>query len=313
LPCSRRRWRSATPSVERSASLFVDCRCELSEGIVSWPERGALLWTDIHACRLWIKDGPGARAWAVPDRLGSFAICESGKLLLGLAKGLVIADIDDPWDGVLPVTRIADVERDMPATRINDGRTDRAGRFVFGTMNEEDGHPATGSFYQWSTAAGLRRLDLPPVGIANSICFSPDGNTMYFCDSPDARIMQCRYDSAAAAVSDVREFAVLPPDQGHPDGSIVDASGYLWNAAWGAGLVRRYRPDGTIEREIAVPAKNPTCVVFAGTALNELYITTARQDMSPAELERMPHAGGIYRADVPDVAGLRDVPFRDRR
>jgi sugar lactone lactonase YvrE len=312
LPCWRRRWRSATSSVERPAALFVDCRCHLAEGIVSWPERSALLWTDIHACRLWIKDAGGARAWAVPDRLGSFAICESGKLLLGLAKGLYVADIGDAADGVLPATWIADVEPDLPSTRLNDGRTDRAGRFVFGTMNEEEGHPATGSFYQWSTAAGLRRLDLPRVGIANSICFSRDGNTMYFCDSPTRRIMQCRYDSAAAAVADVREFAVLPPDQGQPDGSVVDADGCLWNAAWGIGLVRRYRSDGTIEREIPLPAKNPTCVVFGGAALNELYITTARQDMSPLELERVPHAGGIYRAEVIDVAGLRDAPFRDR-
>ena len=199
----------------------------------------------------------------------------------------------------------------MPSTRINDGRTDRSGCFVFGTMNEEDGHPATGSFYQWSAAAGLRRLDLPRAGIANSICFSPDGATMYFCDSPTGRIMQCRYDAASAAVANVVKFAMLESSEGQPDGSIVDADGCLWNAAWGAGLVRRYRPDGTIEREIAVPAKNPTCVVFAGTALNELYITTARQEMSPTELERVPHAGGIYRADVTDVTGLRDAPFRD--
>jgi L-arabinonolactonase len=311
LPCSPGRWRSATSSVDRSASLFVDCRCHLSEGIVSWPERGALLWTDIHACRLWIKDAAGARSLALPDRLGSFAICESGRLLLGLATGLFTADLDDAADGTLAVTRIVEVERDVPSTRINDGRTDRSGHFVFGTMDEDEGHPATGSFYQWSTAGGLRRLDLPRVGIANSICFSPDGRTMYFCDSPTGRIMQCRYDAAAAAVSDVVEFAMLQSSEGQPDGSIVDADGCLWNAAWGAGLVRRYRPDGAIDREIAVPAKNPTCVVFAGAAMNELYITTARQDMSPMELERVPHAGGIYRADVSHVTGLRDAPFRD--
>lgn len=293
MRCSPGRWRSATPSHERSATLFVDCRCHLSEGIVWWPERDALLWTDIHARRLWIKDAAGVRVWAVPDRLGSFVIGESGRLLLGLAAGLFTADIDDSSDGTLRVTRIAEVEPEIPATRINDGRTDRSGHFVFGTMNEDEGHPATGSFYQWSTAAGLRRLDLPRAGIANSICFSPDGGTMYFCDSPTRRIMQCRYDAASAQVADVREFARLTIEEGQPDGSIVDAEGNLWNAAWGAGLVRRYRPDGTIEREIAVPAKNPTCAIFAGAALSELYITTARQEMTPLELERVPHAGGI--------------------
>ncbi len=260
-----------------------------------------------------MHDEAGTRSWPLPDRLGSLALCESGALLLGLATGLFRADIGTTADGTPAVTLLADVERDLPSTRINDGRTDRAGNFVFGTMNEADGHPALGSFYQWSTAAGLRRLDLPPVGIANSIAFSPDGGTMYFCDSPTGRIMQCRYDAASASVSDVRAFATLASEEGQPDGSIVDAKGYLWNAAWGAAMVRRYRPDGTLEREIALAAKNPTCAVFGGAAMNELFITSARQDMSPAELERTPEAGGIYRAHVEDVVGLSDARFRDGR
>lgn len=244
------------------------------------------------------------------------APCASGRLLLGLATGLFVADgaaVAGAADGsMLAAAPVADVERDLPSTRINDGRTDRAGNFVFGTMNEDEGHPALGSFYQWSTAAGLRRLDLPRVGIANSIAFSPDGRTMYFCDSPTGRIMRCRYDAASAGVSEVREFATLAAGQGQPDGSIVDAEGCLWNAAWGAATVRRYRPDGSLDREIALPAKNPTCLVLGGAGLNELFITSARQDMSPAELERVPDAGGIYRAHVQHAAGLPDSLFQDQ-
>lgn len=293
------------------ATLAVDCRCYLGEGIVWWARHGALLWTDIESSRLWISDGEGARSVALPARLGSLAPCTSGALLLGLEHGLYHAHLDDTTPGGIRMTALADVEADQPSTRLNDGRTDRAGNFVFGTMNQDEGHPATGSFYQWSAAAGLRRLDLPRVGIANSICFSPDGGTMYFCDSPRRRIMTCRYDAGAAAVSDIRVFAELGTSDGFPDGSIVDADGCLWNAAWGAGTVRRYRPDGSIEREVSVPAKNPTCAVFGGPALNELYVTTARQEMSPGELERTPEAGGVYRAVIDDVRGLPDAPFSD--
>lgn len=293
------------------ATLAVDCRCYLGEGIVWWASHGALLWTDIESSRLWISDGEGARSVALPARLGSLAPCTSGALLLGLEHGLYHAHLDDTTPGGIRMTALADVEADQPSTRLNDGRTDRAGNFVFGTMNQDEGHQATGSFYQWSATAGLRRLDLPRVGIANSICFSPDGGTMYFCDSPRRRIMTCRYDAGAAAVSDIRVFAELGTSDGFPDGSIVDADGCLWNAAWGAGTVRRYRPDGSIEREVSVPAKNPTCAVFGGPALNELYITTARQEMSPGELERTPDAGGVYRAVIDDVRGLPDAPFSD--
>jgi sugar lactone lactonase YvrE len=300
--------------VRHAASLFVDCRCTLGEGIVWWARHRALLWTDIEAARLWMQDEGGLRSWELPARLGSLAPCESGGLLLGLEHGLVRAEFDRSIPGeprLLPLIPLVSVEVDLPSTRLNDGRTDRAGNFVFGTMNQADGHPATGSFYQWSARSGLRRLALAPVGIANSICFSPDGGTMYFCDSPQRRIMTCRYDAASATVSDVREFATLSPSDGQPDGSIVDADGYLWNAAWGASVVRRYRPDGSLDREIAVPAKNPTCPVFGGAALNELFITSAREEMSPGELELRPDAGGVYRALVEDVRGLQDPEVAD--
>jgi sugar lactone lactonase YvrE len=297
-----------------TASLFVDCRCQLGEGIIWWARHRALLWTDIESSELWIHDARGTRAWTLPARLGSFVPCESGALLLGLENGLFRAEIDlasVASDATPSLAPLVEVEPDLPSTRINDGRTDRSGNFVFGTMNEAEGHPPIGSFYQWSARHGLRRLDLPRVGIANSICFSPDGTTMYFCDSPRQQIMSCAYDADGAAVTGIQPFASLGPLDGQPDGSIVDADGCLWNAAWGAGLVRRYRPDGKLDREIAVPAKNPTCVVFGGPALNELYVTSARQEMSEEELARMPEVGGVYRAAIKNVRGLPDRLFAD--
>lgn len=296
----------------RQAELFVDCRCTLGEGIVWWRDRGALLWTDITESRLWMHEASGTRSWALPDRAGSLAPCDSGRLLLGLAKGLAFADLSDADADRLAVVPLADVELDSPSTRVNDGRTDRAGNFVFGTMSEAAGHPALGSFYQWSMRHGLRRLDIPHAGIANSICFGLDGRTMYFCDSPANVIMRARYDAESATVTDVRPFVEIAPTDASPDGSVVDAEGCLWNATWGAAVVRRYRPDGRLDREVPLPAKNPTCPVFGGAGMNELFVTTARQDMSVAELERVPHAGGVYRAVLPGVRGVPDRPFADR-
>jgi L-arabinonolactonase len=295
--------------MRHAATLFVDCRCFLGEGIVWWGAHRALLWTDIERSRLWLHDADGDRSWALPSRLGSLAPCASGALLLALEGGLARAEIDRAGDRPPRLVPLADVEPDLPSTRVNDGRTDRSGNFVFGTMNQADGHPPAGSFYQWSGRHGLRRLALPKAGIANSICFSPDGATMYFCDSPRGQIMACAYDADAASVANIRTFASLAPAEGKPDGSIVDADGCLWNAAWGAGTVRRYRPDGALDLEVSVPAKNPTCPVFGGDGLTELYITTARQDMSDEELARTPEAGGVYRAAIAGVAGLPDALF----
>ena len=299
---------SPTP---QTATPYVDCRCFLGEGIVWWADRRALAWTDIERSTLWMHDAGESRNWKLPKRLASFTPNRSGGLLFALEDGIFRADFDDSEPGGLRLAHLADIEPDLPTTRANDGRADRSGNFVFGTMNQEKGHAPIGSFYQWSTRSGLRRLDLPNVGIANSICFSPDGGTMYFCDTPQAKIMACDYDADSAGVSNVREFAVLGPGQGHPDGSIIDAEGYLWSAVWGGSLARRHRPDGTIEREIPVPARNVSCVAFGGPDLNELYITTARQDISPADLERVPETGGVYRALPDGVRGLPDTLFAD--
>ncbi len=291
-----------------TAELYVDCRCTLGEGILWDPRRRALLWTDIERSTLWLRDDQGLRSWRVPDRLGSFALCASGRVLLALAKGLFVADIDSAAGSDLPVQALAPVEHTVPNTRTNDGRTDRSGNFVFGTFNEAQDAPA-GSFYQYSARDGLRRLDLGGVTIPNSICFARDGRTMYFCDSPLARIMRCEYDADAARVSNVREFVRFGPGEGLPDGSVIDEEDCLWNAAWGAGRVRRYSPEGRVIREIAVAAKNTTCPAFGGAALDQLFVTSSRQEMSERDLEEVPHAGGVYRALNGGVRGIADALF----
>src|SRR6476620_6173172 len=157
---------------QHSATLAVDCRCTLGEGLVWSPRLRSLLWTDIEKSTLWMYRPHDrlTRHWSVPDRVGSFALCESGRLLLGLAKSLAFADLDLAFGSDLPVKSVLPIEPQIARTRINDGRTDRAGNFVFGTMNE-DHRPANGSFYQYSSRFGLRRLDLGGVAIPNSICF----------------------------------------------------------------------------------------------------------------------------------------------
>ena len=294
-----------------SASLFVDCRCTLGEGILWWQQRRALLWTDIERSALWMHnvDGHHTSTWPLPDRLGSLAICESGRLVLGLATGLFYGDFVAATDKVMHVEQIVAVDQHLTRHRINDGRTDRSGNFVFGTMNEAQ-DAATGSFYQFSAAHGLRRLDLGGVTIPNSICFSLDGLTMYFCDSKDPQIRQCDYDAESARVANVREFVRFGEADGLPDGSVIDSQGCLWNAGWGAGLVRRFASDGRLLATVRVPAKNTTCIAFGGHNLADLYVTSARQEMSVDELEATPDAGGVYRAEVGSL-GVRDAPFRD--
>lgn len=293
-------------------SLLVDCRAALGEGLTWAARQQAWMWTDIEGARLWRHHPASGRtqSWRLPDRAGTFVVCRSGRVLLGLAKQLAWGTLDDAADAVA-CEPIVDVEPEQPTTRVNDGRTDRDGNFVFGTMDEAPGHPATAHLYQFSMRRGLRRLNVGTVGITNSIAFSPDGGTMYFCDSMTRRILCGEYDADAARVEGIRPFVVLAPEHGMPDGSIVDADGALWNAQWGGSAVRRYALDGTLLATSEVPAAHVTCPAFGGPSLDVLCTTTARIDIDAAWLDAHPETGGVFCIDAHDAKGIAEAEFAD--
>ena len=283
-------------------NLVVDGRHELGEG-VQWCDRSQrVFWTDIEGARLHSHDPvSGSHAsWAMPERLANFAFtAQDGILLLGLASRLAWFDLASG-----AVTAIIDVEPDLPRTRLNDGRCDRQGRFVFGTMDDGPGaRQKIGSFYRLDGDLTLTCLPLPKVAIPNSICFSLDGSAMYFCDTVDKLIW--RWDGYASGdASAITLFADASAAPGAPDGSAIDADGHLWNAVWGAARVIRYAHDGSIARSITVDTTQPSCLCFGGPALNELYVSSAWQQMAPAMRADEPHAGGLYHG----AAGVRGVP-----
>ncbi|MES2037348.1 MAG: SMP-30/gluconolactonase/LRE family protein [Pseudomonadota bacterium] len=299
----------------------------LGEGLSWHGSTESWWWTDIEAASLqtW-KPDQAVVTYRLPDRLGSFAHCRSGRILLGLAKRLCFASL--PKNAGVPassaqlttsataavqlaVQSLVAVDPAEARTRVNDGRTDRRGYFVFGTMNEAPEKRPIASFYQFSMLYGLRRLALPAVAIANSICFSLDGKTMYFTDTLTRRIQQCDYDAETARVSNVRLFAIPESDKAYPDGSVIDRNGCLWNAEWGAGSVVQYAPDGRCLQRLSVPTKNPTCPAFGGVNGDYLMVSSARQEMSAEELSRMPAAGSLFAMQMDAPLAVADTLFDD--
>jgi L-arabinonolactonase len=303
----------AAPPLPLTARIEVDSRCTLGEGVL-WDERTyTLLWTDIHASRLygWRPHEARLQHWRLPDRLGSFALCQSGKWLLALAKGLYLAEPAVAGTGnTLALCFLAAVEPQRTQLRCNDGRVDRAGNFVFGTLNEDAARAPIGRFYQFSMKHGLRELNLGGVAVPNSLCFDIDGRGIYFCDTPQRRIMHGRYDAEAAHVDQVELFASVEPP-GSPDGAAIDRHGRLWSAHWGAGGVVCYDRDGRIAQHIAVPTLDPSCVAFGGPALDTAFITTAREDMTSAQIDANPQAGGVFRVDFCTPVGMCESRFAD--
>lgn len=274
------------------AELAVDARCTLGESVVWCARSGRLYWVDIEGARLWRHDprDGATRKWAMPERLATFALCESlDWLLLGLASRLAFFNLD--------TGELRDVVPVEPGhgTRVNDGRCDRNGRFVFGTKDEREPLSARGGFYRLNRDLQLERLPLPAPAIANGIAFSPDGATLYYCDSPTREIRACAY-GADGAIADDRVFARLADADGEPDGAAVDAAGGLWSAQWGVARVVRYGADGRETERVHVPTPQPSCVAFGGADLQQLFVTSARVGLDAAQLAADPRAGGIYTA-----------------
>lgn len=288
-----------------SATVAFQARNTLGEGIV-WCEREqALYWTDIHAATLWRYCPRDARAdqWSMPERLACLALCEAdGWLLLGLASRLAFFH---PASGML--APIAEVEGGLP-TRLNDGACDRQGRFVFGTLHEPPAgntRQPVGSFYRLNADLSIERLDLPCVAISNSLAFSPDGRTLYYCDSLHRTIQCCEYGTGCGSS---RTFARLRETHGEPDGSAVDRAGNLWNAQWGLGRIACYTPDGRLDRCIGVTASQPTRPAFGGPDLSMLYITSARDGLDAAALANQPTAGALFAIPA-GATGLPEPRF----
>jgi L-arabinonolactonase len=241
-------------------------------------------WTDPDSAALYLwAPGSAPLRSRLPDSVSAFAFCRSGRVLLAQAKWLCFADLAAaPLQGLgrRPPQPAMAVDPAEPRTAISDGSTDRAGNFVFGTgtaAGTQGTAQAIGSFYQYSAHHGLRRLALPTVAAANSICFSPDGRVMYFSDAATRRIQQCDYDAEAARVANVRLFA--DAQDARPRGAAVDSAGCVWSAqaldADGHCRVVRYAPDGAALRSELVAAVHPTRPAFGGPGLQQLVVGSA--------------------------------------
>lgn len=277
---------------------IVNLNNQLGECVL-WCERSSrVLWTDILGSTLYAHqlDSGQTSRWAMPERLASFALTDDDDcLLLGLASRLAFFRFAS---GALET--IVEVEPEL-RTRLNDGRCDRAGNFVFGTLHEEEPKAAVCSFYRLNAAdLRLERLALGHVKIANSICFSPDGATMYYCDSPERAIRCCDYPS----LEHDRMFAPTQ-GEGEPDGACVDADGHVWNAQWGGARVVRYAPDGSVEHVLDTPARQPSCVAFGGAGFGVLLCSSATVGLAAPGAQD----GALFGGRVAGVRGLPESRF----
>ena len=263
---------------------------------------GRLLWVDIEARRLHLFDPTSGddRSILFDDRVGAAAPTTAGDVLVALAGRLVMVDLDD--ESVRTLVEIPHGD----GLRLNDGVCDPAGRLWVGSL-ALDYAPGRGALYRYSSEEGLERM-LADVTLSNGIGWSPDGRTMYYVDSMAYRVDAFDFDVATGAISERRPLIVIERGAGIPDGLAVDDEGGIWLALWGRAAIRRYSPDGEVERVLDVPADNVTACCFGGEDGRSLYVTSASVELPAERRSAQPLAGSVFVADA-GVSGPPAQPF----
>jgi len=265
--------------------------------------RKQLLWIDVRRPELYAYDpqNGNVQAWPMPQVIGSFCERRAGGLLLALKSGIHLFDMDS---GACQMW--LDPETHLPNNRLNDGKCDRQGRFIVGSMYDGTRLP-TGTLYSVDGEKTVTEM-IHGITIPNSLAWSPEGRKMYFADTPTLKIMAYDYDADTGALSNACVFRDMADHPGRPDGSTVDADGCVWNAEVHASRVVRYTPEGKIDRVIELPASGVTSCGFGGNRMDTLYITTARQNLSTDQLAQQPLAGALFALHVGEI-GIQETPF----
>jgi sugar lactone lactonase YvrE len=276
------------------------------EGAVWHAPHSAVYWTDINRflihrftladqyVRTWFFDQP-VTALTLTDRDDVLAVV--------LGSGVIL------WEPASdrrhePIFSL----EGWPAVRLNDARADPRGSLWVGSMRNNvnpdgsagDAGGKDGILYRVDpdTRATAHRRD---VGISNTLVWSPDRRRFYFGDTAINVIWSYDYDAATCAIANEAPF-FQDFDRGLPDGSTVDAEGYLWNCRYYGGCIVRVAPDGSVDRVIEMPVKNITTCTFGGADLKTLYVTTAA---SPGQ--RL--AGSLFAIQC-EVRGQPENRFR---
>ncbi|HEX4024170.1 MAG TPA: SMP-30/gluconolactonase/LRE family protein [Steroidobacteraceae bacterium] len=261
---------------------------------------GSLYWIDVKRPALYRYHPKTAaqRAWPMPADIGAFALMQDPPgAIVALRHGLFRLRFAD---GTL--TLLAPPPFDPLLFRFNEGACDSAGRFWVGVMFdplEPQQAPRAASLHRFTLREGLRH-EPDAAQLHNGMAWSRDGRRFYLTHSRKREVFAFDFEPDSGRLGARRLFTRIAdtggvPDGAVPDGAAVDAEDGYWCALHGAGRLRRYLPTGEMDRDIMLPVSQPTMCAFGGEALDELYVTSAADQLDPAQRQREPLAGALLR------------------
>jgi sugar lactone lactonase YvrE len=282
-------------------------RC--GEGVVWHAAQSTVYWTDINRFIIhgFSLADRGVRSWFFEEPATAIVLTDrDDTLAVVLASGVIL------WQPSQDTRRPFGFQLDgYPKVRLNDARVDPQGSLWAGTMRNNvnpDGSSGEaggldGVLYRidGNKAVSTHRMN---IGVSNTLAWSPDRKHFYFADSLANVIWSYDYDEASRTISNEKSF-FEGYSRGLPDGSTMDAEGFLWNCRYGGNCVVRVAPDGKIDRVIEMPTPNITTCTFGGADHSTLYITTAAAGAPPGDRV----AGSLF-ALQPGVKGQPENRFK---
>jgi sugar lactone lactonase YvrE len=301
-----------TTNVKIISGHAIECvlpsQATVGESPVWHPGEQCLYWIDIQGKqihRFHPRTGK-SQSFALPEIVTCIQLCSSGGLVLTLKKNFAFFD-----PGANHLEILQGVEGDLPDNRFNDGKCDPQGRFWAGTMDANHWDKPSGNLYRMESDLKVTRMQSQVI-CSNGSGWSPDSRTMYYTESFRYAIFAYDFDPANGKIENRRVFAQISDEDrnagGFPDGMTVDAAGFVWSNHVGVGKIVRYDPAGKIERIIEMPVPRATDCTFGGSDLETLYITSARETMTPEQLKQAPLSGSLFAVGT-GVKGLLSTPF----
>jgi len=197
-------------------------------------------------------------------------------------------------------------EPELSNNRCNDAWVAPNGDLWFGTM-DKDIKTASGRFYRLTPELELS-AEPARYWVTNGPTFSAQQGYAYFVDTENFMIKRAAL-AADGSLLAMQDWLEVDRSFGNPDGITLDAEQHLWVAHYNGARISRYTPQGQLERQIAIPALNVTKCAFGGADLSTLYVVTARDGMSPQQLEQYPLSGGLFAIELGDIKGLSTPHF----
>lgn len=265
------------------------------------------VWHGARGCLWWIDGVAGVirrttpeAEWRIGGHIGGVSLAEGGLIVARDHEFCLF----DPDTGTVQ-TLLSLPEAD-PMMRLNDVKLDRQGRLICAGMGRA-GDPL-GLLHQLDGTLRHRSFG-PALKIGNGVCFSPEGDVLYFSDTVAKLLYACDYDTETGAAGPPRVHVDTGALGAGVDGATVDRDGTIWATFIHTGEIACLSPEGRLTDRFKAPVDLPSSLTFGGQDLGTLFVTSIRDSGTGRAVSQHPDGGHLFAIDGTGATGLSEARF----